>query len=243
MGCYNDSTLRAIPNQLPGNYSSVAQCQAAALAAGYNTCALQNGSQCFAGNNSPYSQYGQATGCPTLGGAWQNQVYQLTSVNTWSTQDSVEYTVSNSDLPNQPMNDTAANCELACLANPLCVGFSRPKSAADTAVANCYLKQALNAGPITHGDPTWYTYMVKRNPGQWQNWVEYTSATSDLAGQPMVGTFQACEAACAANASCAGFSWPKATAAGASAQCYLKANFNSPITQNDGTWETYIINH
>ncbi len=87
VGCYNDASVRAIPNNLPGTFTSVAQCQAAALAAGYNTCGLQDGNECWAGTNSPYSAYGQVSGCATLGGPWQNQVYSLSSANQWSLVD------------------------------------------------------------------------------------------------------------------------------------------------------------
>ena len=78
-GCYQDQPTRAIPNQLPGLFSTVAQCEAAASAAHYDTIGLQSGTQCWAGVSPNYGRWGASTCTSVFGGAWQNQVYQLTA--------------------------------------------------------------------------------------------------------------------------------------------------------------------
>jgi hypothetical protein len=82
VGCFTDTPVRAIPNELSGNIGTLANCQELADAGGYNVIGLQSGAQCWAGTNSHYSQFGTAV-CPGLfGGAWQNQVYQFVHSNS-----------------------------------------------------------------------------------------------------------------------------------------------------------------
>jgi hypothetical protein len=76
-GCFMDTRVRAIPNLLSG--SDLESCKASAVAGGYNTFGLQNGNECWAGNDSNYAEYG-ATTCGDLGGAWKNNVYALSNV-------------------------------------------------------------------------------------------------------------------------------------------------------------------
>lgn len=75
VGCWNDNIHRAMPVRLYGNYN-VQQCQNAALNAGANTCALQNGDACFIGNSPYFSKYGAShENCEPRGGKWINHVY------------------------------------------------------------------------------------------------------------------------------------------------------------------------
>jgi hypothetical protein len=62
--------------------TTVAACQAQAVAGGFNTFGVQNGGECRVGNAPPFNKYGAATGCGTLGTAWTNQVYQLVSAGS-----------------------------------------------------------------------------------------------------------------------------------------------------------------
>ena len=84
------------------NVTTVAACQAQAVAGGFNTFAVQSGSQCFVGNASPFNMYGPATGCATLGGTLTNQVYQLVAAGSTgagfvvpTVSDPLSYAVSN----------------------------------------------------------------------------------------------------------------------------------------------------
>ena len=76
-GCYKDSSTRAIPNQT-SNVTSVTDCQKQATTKGAQLFGLQDGAQCFLGNNlTQATGYGPASGCAPLGNAWTNQVYSL----------------------------------------------------------------------------------------------------------------------------------------------------------------------
>jgi predicted nucleic acid-binding Zn ribbon protein len=83
-GCFNDNSIRAIPNQ-QSNVSSINDCQQIALSKNQNVFGLQNGNQCFTGENIQASyQYGSnfsksACGGGNMGGSWTNQVYALTN--------------------------------------------------------------------------------------------------------------------------------------------------------------------
>ena len=61
-GCFKDSPYkRAVPNYLGGAYT-VAACKLLALKNKYDTFALQNGLQCWAGTNPNYGMYGSESG-------------------------------------------------------------------------------------------------------------------------------------------------------------------------------------
>ena len=74
-----------------------------------------------------------------------------------------------------------------------------------------------------------------------EDYVVYTTATSDLPGNPMNGTMSQCKDACAANAECVAFSRPKPAADSAVSQCWLKRDVaNQTKTYNDGYWQTVV---
>jgi hypothetical protein len=73
-GCFKDTTDRALPNYL-GEVSNLDQCKQLATSKGHNVLGLQFFSQCWAGTFSSYSKFGAATGCPSMGNAWTNQIY------------------------------------------------------------------------------------------------------------------------------------------------------------------------
>jgi hypothetical protein len=80
MGCYNDSSNRALPSYLGSNFNA-ASCATAAANKGYKYFGLQDpqssGSQCFAGNSlSKATEYG-STSCGKTGGIWKNYVYSV----------------------------------------------------------------------------------------------------------------------------------------------------------------------
>lgn len=95
-GCWNDKNDRAIQTFLKN--VSPENCEKEALQNGFNTYGLQNGNQCFVGNNSDYtkyepadkatyeSKYGKVDNdtyknlpdmCGKYGNLWMNQVYQI----------------------------------------------------------------------------------------------------------------------------------------------------------------------
>ena len=74
-------------------------------------------------------------------------------MTTYISQDFVQYTQSGTDLPNQPMYGTVANCQIECNRNSSCVGFSRSKHIADAnGDGQCYLKVAFP----NKTSPDWY---------------------------------------------------------------------------------------
>jgi hypothetical protein len=78
-GCFQDQATRAIPDQLPGLFSTLLDCETSASALGYDTIGLQSGTQCWAGHSPNYARWGAVLCSQIFGGAWQNQVYQLVS--------------------------------------------------------------------------------------------------------------------------------------------------------------------
>ena len=76
-GCWKDTTDRAIPMYLEG--VTPENCMSEAIKKGYNTYGLQNGNQCFIGNNPDYAKHGRAENCDKFGNQWKNQVYQKPS--------------------------------------------------------------------------------------------------------------------------------------------------------------------
>jgi hypothetical protein len=75
-GFWNDSSARTLPNSI-GSFTSTNDCINAAIKAGYTRVGLQDGGQCWAGNQSnDYSKYMAASGCTSdLGCAWVNHVF------------------------------------------------------------------------------------------------------------------------------------------------------------------------
>jgi hypothetical protein len=73
-GCWMDTPTRAISTAVSTDLS-FRDCRQKAEDANVNTFALQDGGQCFIGNNSNYKQYGQSPKCEQLGGPWINRVY------------------------------------------------------------------------------------------------------------------------------------------------------------------------
>jgi hypothetical protein len=75
-GCFNDTGNRAIPNYT-GQVNSPQQCATIAQQNNSNVYGVQDGGQCFIGNNIQQAmEYGQNYGnCGYLGSAWTNQVY------------------------------------------------------------------------------------------------------------------------------------------------------------------------
>lgn len=75
LGCWNDTGNRAIPRQMQ-NVSSVKDCENIARENNAPLFGVQYYGQCFIGDDLDSAmKYGQATNCPSLGGAWNNQVY------------------------------------------------------------------------------------------------------------------------------------------------------------------------
>jgi len=77
-GCYNDTGVRAIPNEQK-NVTSVDECAKIAEKKNQNVFGVQYNGQCFTGANIEEAyQYGanfNSSSCPSLGGSWTNQVY------------------------------------------------------------------------------------------------------------------------------------------------------------------------
>jgi hypothetical protein len=79
IGCYNDTGNRAVPNQR-ASVSTVDQCRAQAEQNKETIFSVQDGSQCFTGNDlQRATQYGvnynkQSCG-NSLGGVWTNKIY------------------------------------------------------------------------------------------------------------------------------------------------------------------------
>jgi len=183
-------------------------------------------------------------------------------VYNYSVQDFVQYTARGTDLPGQPMTGTVAECESACSAQATCLGFSRSKFSSPTDSDNCWLKQnidnktpqqmyntyvrgspvltvavsqqaELRSAPVPAQPAPVHTYSV-------QDFVQYTSAGTDLPGQPMTGTVADCESACSAQPTCLGFSRSKFSDANTNGPCWLKQNMNTKTPQQ--MYNTYVKN-
>jgi hypothetical protein len=82
MGCFNDSSKRAIP-KFVGKVDNPIECEDLALKNNADVFGIQNGGQCFVGKhkvNANYNKYGKKDRCPILGAGWSQQVYLKTSV-------------------------------------------------------------------------------------------------------------------------------------------------------------------
>ncbi len=74
-----------------------------------------------------------------------------------------------------------------------------------------------------------------------QDYVVYTTATSDIPGNPAVGTLDQCKTACGNNIACVGFSRQKSVGDAAPGQCWYKRDINGQVkTNGDATWHTYL---
>jgi hypothetical protein len=89
LGCFVDTSTRALPNFLMTTGATVENCIAAAKAAGYSFAGVQYGIQCFAGNNVGFSSAlisdcntpCAANTSETCGGTWRNSIYFTGLVN------------------------------------------------------------------------------------------------------------------------------------------------------------------
>ena len=81
LGCYKDTSNRAMPVSLPRGSNLLQDCKQAAAFRGYTVFGIQNRVECWSGPNAPntYNKYGSSTVCRNgLGGSWANDVYQIT---------------------------------------------------------------------------------------------------------------------------------------------------------------------
>jgi hypothetical protein len=87
-GCYPDSNTRALPNELMATGATVESCIAAAK--GYSFAGVQDGHQCWAGND-PGATKAAETSCnmpctantkETCGGEWFNSVYAVGGISS-----------------------------------------------------------------------------------------------------------------------------------------------------------------
>ena len=92
VGCYTDSSTRALPNELISSGATVESCLAAAQAADYAYAGVQYGGQCFAGNtlgitkvsDSSCNMPCSANSSEVCGGTWLNSIYSTASCSTAS---------------------------------------------------------------------------------------------------------------------------------------------------------------
>lgn len=87
IGCYNDRSARAMKVIDGMQYMTKAQCQTAVKGQGMQYMGLQDSnaageSQCFGSNDlAAVTQYGEADSCPSGGGPWINQVFDVAPAN------------------------------------------------------------------------------------------------------------------------------------------------------------------
>jgi len=83
VGCYSDTSTRALPDFLLQSGATVESCIALAKASGYKYAGVQYGVQCFAGNTMGYTEL-PASSCnmpctadpnEICGGTWSNSIY------------------------------------------------------------------------------------------------------------------------------------------------------------------------
>jgi hypothetical protein len=74
-----------------------------------------------------------------------------------------------------------------------------------------------------------------------QDFVVFTTKTSDLPGNPLVGTLQECMDKCINNSDCVAFSRQKDKKDTDKAECWLKKDIiNNPKTANNSEWKTFV---
>lgn len=85
LGCYTDTSARALPKQLTLAQVTVETCTTAAKQAGYKYAGLQYGTQCFVGATIGFYKDSE-TACnyscnanytEWCGGAWHNSIWQV----------------------------------------------------------------------------------------------------------------------------------------------------------------------
>ncbi len=78
------------------------------------------------------------------------------------------------------------------------------------------------------------------------NYVVYTTSTSDLPNQPIYQTLENCKKEYSNNTACIAFPRRKSAADDHVSECYLKKDItNNPKSHNDYTWKTvnkYFMN-
>jgi hypothetical protein len=77
LGCWNDTWDRMLKGPYPGRGYNKETCGASARANNKKYFSIQDGNECYTGNNSNYTRYGPAKGqCPDTGGAWKAHVWE-----------------------------------------------------------------------------------------------------------------------------------------------------------------------
>jgi hypothetical protein len=72
------------------------------------------------------------------------------------------------------------------------------------------------------------------------NYIVYTTSTSDLPNQPIINTLENCKSDCSKDNTCVGFSRNKYINDNNVSECYLKKDIiNNPKLLNDPTWHTF----
>ncbi len=90
VGCYTDSSTRALPTQLAWSNATVETCVAAAKAKNLAYAGLQYSGECWAGNTLGYDLVSDsdcnmkcsASSSETCGGSWRNSVYSTAGTTT-----------------------------------------------------------------------------------------------------------------------------------------------------------------
>lgn len=78
LGCFNDSGNRALKGNI-GRSHTKDSCAAAAKAAGARYFSIQDGDECWVGNDK-YDIYGKSAGdCPIGGGPWKARTWKIAS--------------------------------------------------------------------------------------------------------------------------------------------------------------------
>ena len=81
IGCFKDTSTRAMPISLPSSNPLLQSCKQAAAFRGYTVFGIQNGVECWSGPSAAntYNKYGTSTKCLNgVGGPWANDVYRVT---------------------------------------------------------------------------------------------------------------------------------------------------------------------
>ena len=83
LGCWNDNWDRAIKGWTARGQNKES-CSANARTRGYKYYAIQDGDECYAGNNTDFNRYGKFNGaCSPGGGSWVNHVWVNTPCGTY----------------------------------------------------------------------------------------------------------------------------------------------------------------
>lgn len=125
LGCYSDSSNRALPYELISSGATVESCLSEAVAQGYAYAGLQYGGQCFAGFEVGYSEEPNsdcnmpcsADKAETCGGVWLNSIY-ATGIDPKYTYEGCYTDTSTRALPNMLISSgaTVESCVAAAAA-------------------------------------------------------------------------------------------------------------------------------